>query len=483
LQRRSEGLKYIVIAESLGSLEFTREYGLRFAYVAGSMYKGISSVAMVIRLANAGLLGYFGTGGLRLERIEIAIQQIQQALSNGQPYGINLLCNLIKPEHEDDLVDLFFKYNITNIEAAAYMQLTSSLVRYRLKGIHRNNQGHIIIPHRILAKVSRPEVAQAFMNPAPLNMVQKLVESGKLTLIEAELSQYLPMSYDICVEADSGGHPDQGVALALMPTMLKLRDDVLQQRSYEKVIRIGAAGGIGTPQAAAAAFVLGADFVLTGSINQCTVEAGTSDVVKSILQTINVQDTTYAPAGDMFEIGAKIQVLRKGVFFPARANKLYDLYRQYNSLEEIDKMTSQRIQKSYFQRDFNDVWEETKAYYRKEKPDEIDKAEENPKHKMALIFRWYFILTSRLALQGDDRQIDYQVHCGPALGAFNQWVKGTSLENWQSRHVDIIAEKIMQEAALTLTNRFERWCSTSSNKEKTPCNQKISENNLLFQGI
>ena len=44
---------------------------------------------------------------------------------------------------------------------------------------------------------------------------------------------------------------------------------------YTKAIRVGAAGGIGTPEAAAAAFVLGADFILTGSINQCTVEAGT----------------------------------------------------------------------------------------------------------------------------------------------------------------------------------------------------------------
>ena len=60
-------------------------------------------------------------------------------------------------------------------------------------------------------------------------------------------------------------------------------------------IRVGAAGGIGAPEAAAAAFVMGADFVLTGSINQCTVEAGMSDAVKDLLLEINVQDTGYAP--------------------------------------------------------------------------------------------------------------------------------------------------------------------------------------------
>ena len=88
---------------------------------------------------------------------------------------------------------------------------------------------------------------------------------------------------------------------------------------------------------------MGADFILTGSINQCTQEGGISDSAKNMLQNINVQDTEYAPAGDMFEIGAKVQVLKKGVFFPARANKLYMLYTQYNSLDEIpEKIQKQK---------------------------------------------------------------------------------------------------------------------------------------------
>ncbi len=60
-----------------------------------------------------------------------------------------------------------------------------------------------------------------------------------------------------------------------------------------------------------AAFMLGAEFILTGSINQCTVEAGTSDKVKDLLQQMNVQDTEYAPAGDSFQMGSKVQVLKR----------------------------------------------------------------------------------------------------------------------------------------------------------------------------
>ncbi|WP_442950162.1 hypothetical protein [Paenibacillus sp. 1-18] len=64
--------------------------------------------------------------------------------------------------------------------------------------------------------------------------------------------------------------------------------------------------------------------------------------------------------------------------------------------------------------------------------------------KLGLIFRWYFEYSNRLALSGSKENIvDYQVYCGSALGAFNQWVKGTDISMWKNRHVDEIGEKIM----------------------------------------
>ena len=114
---------------------------------------------------------------------------------------------------------------------------------------------------------------------------------------------------------------------------------------------MGAAGGIGTPEAAAAVFVMGVDFILTGSVNQCTVEAGTSDVVKDLLEGMNVYDTDYAPSGELFELGAKVQVLKKGIFFPARATKLVALHHEHNALDEIDEKTRLQIQERYFKRE------------------------------------------------------------------------------------------------------------------------------------
>ena len=441
----------------LGDSDFRSEYRLKYAYTTGSMYKGIASEALVIAMARAGLIGYFGTGGLTLDRIDEAIASIRSRVAHvteatSQSFGMNLLHHPGDRELEDRTVDLFLSRGIRFVESAAYTDVAPSVVRYRLRGLTRRPDGTIHAPHFVLAKVSRPEVARAFMSPAPEAMVRELVAAGRLTAEEAELGRHIPVAGEVCVEADSGGHTDGGVAYALMPAMLRLRDDMMARHRYQKRIRIGAAGGIGTPQAAAAAFIMGADFITTGSINQCTVEAGTSDAVKDMLQDMDVQDTAYAPAGDVFESGSKIQVLRKGVFFPGRANKLYELYTRYNSLDEIDPHTRKQIEEKYFGRSFEEVWAETKSYYAQR---HAGAPEPTPKQKMSLIFRWYFVHTTRLAMRGiEDGRVNYQVHCGPALGSFNQWVKGTPLESWRNRHVADLAERIMTGAASVLSLRL-----------------------------
>ena len=49
---------------------------------------------------------------------------------------------------------------------------------------------------------------------------------------------------------------------------------------------------------------------------------------------------------------------------------------------------------------------------------------------MALVFRWYLGQSSRWANAGEPtRKLDYQVWCGPAMGAFNEWAKGSFLEH------------------------------------------------------
>ena len=437
--------------ERLGSRAFCADFNIRYPYLSGGMYQGIASVDVVVRMAKAGLLGFFGAGGLRLPAIEEAILAIQKQVPPGAPYGINFIAHTHAPEREDELADLLMRHGVTTIEASAFMAVTPALVRYRARGLTKDG-GRIHARHRIIAKVSRPDVAEQFLSPPPEAILAKLLASGALSPDEAELARHAPVADAICVEADSGGHTDQRMPLALLPAILALRDRCAARTPRFRSVYVGAAGGIGTPEAAAAMWIMGADFILTGSINQCTVEAATSEAVKDLLQGMNVHDTDYAPSGELFELGAKVQVLKKGIFFPARATKLVTLYRQHESLDEIDAKTRGLIEERYFKRSLDAVFEEIAAKY---PGPEVERARRSPKHRLALVFKAYFRDATRWALAGDlAHKVDFQIQCGPALGAFNQWAEGAGLACWRDRHVDDIALRLMDETAALLGRRL-----------------------------
>ncbi len=432
----------------LGDPSFVVDHGVRFAYVAGAMGKGIASEAWVIRLARAGILSFFGAGGLHPSRIASAIDQIQASIGPNDPFGINFLHNQLVPSQEDVLTDLLLARDVRRIEASAFIRVTPALVRYRLTGLRDGPDGAPHPLNRVMAKVSRPEVARQFLAPPDPTIVAALRAGGRITAREAELAHTIPLADDICAEADSGGHTDRRVAFTLVPHFVRLRDTIATETGLRQRVRVGAAGGLGTPESLAAAFMLGADFVLTGSINQCTPEAGISDTAKDMLAQADLADFDIAPAGDMFEIGARVQVLKRGTLFPGRGNRLYELYRTHAGLHEIPGPVLKEIEERYLGRSIAAVWEETAHYYARSAPEQLTEAETNPRKKMAMVFRWYFIHSSRLAIEGrPDQRANFQIHSGPAMGAANRWLKGTDLEDWRARHADILAERLMTEAA------------------------------------
>ncbi|WP_227011314.1 ACP S-malonyltransferase [Alkalilimnicola sp. S0819] len=440
-------------AEELGSDAFREQFGLRYAYVAGAMYRGIASVELVRRLAGAGLLSFFGAAGLRAPAVEEAILAIKAGVPDDAPWGVNFIAQHNAPQREAELTDLLLRHGVRNIEASAFMEVSPALVHYRAQGLRREG-ARVIADHRIIAKVSRPDVAAEFLAPAPERIVSRLRESGAIGAEQAQWLSEVPMADALTVESDSGGHTDQGMPFALIPAMLRLRDH--WQRRYPRFgpIHVGAGGGIGSPEAAAAVLMLGADYLVTGSINQCTVEAGTSEAVKDLLAEMNVQDTDYAPSPEMFELGSTVQVLKKGLFFPARANKLVALYRQHGSVDEIEPRLRQQIQERYLKRSFEEVFEEIRANYPEA---DIERAERLPKHRMALLFRRYFSYSTQWALRGElAHKVDFQVHCGPALGSANQWLAGSGMEAWRDRHADALALRLLEETAELLGSRYAR---------------------------
>lgn len=437
--------------EWLGSRGFCETHHVRFPYIAGAMARGITSVEMVVNTAKAGMLGFFGSAGLSLADVESSIQRIKQQLPRGQTWGCNLIHTPEQPDMEAAMVDCFIKHEVNRISASAFMGLSKSIVAYAYKGIYKDSQGNIQRQRHVFAKISRPETATAFLKPAPEKILQQLVNEGRLSETEAQLGRHLPVAEDITVEADSGGHTDSQILTALFPSILQLSEQISTTQGYTQAIRVGAAGGLGTPSAVAAAFALGAAYVLTGSINQSCIEAGTSSSVKELLTQVQTGDVAMAPCADMFEAGVKVQVLKRRSLYAVRSSRLYDLYKRYTSLDEIPSDVIQQLEQQLFHQSIDDIWANTNAFFEKKNPAELSKAHNNPKYKMALIFRWYLGSSSRWPIVGDQaRIVDFQIWCGPAMAAFNDWVKGSFLEPVENRHVVQVARNLL-EGALQIT--------------------------------
>jgi trans-AT polyketide synthase/acyltransferase/oxidoreductase domain-containing protein len=424
-----------ISVESLGDSTFRQTYGVRCAFYAGAMANAIASVDMVIALGKAGLMGSFGAAGLVRSRLEAAVDQIQAALPTG-PYAFNLIHSPNEEALERNAVEVYLQKGVHVVEASAYLDLTPSIVFYRVTGLKKSNTGEVQITNRVLAKLSRSEVAEKFMLPAPQNILDGLLKDGKISKEQAELARLVPMADDITVEGDSGGHTDNRPLVCLLPTMLALRDQIQEKQNYPVAVRIGAAGGISTPSSILGAFMMGAAYIVTGSVNQACVEAGASQHSKKLLADAGMADIAMAPSADMFEMGVKVQVLKRGTLFPMRALKLYETYLHFESIDQIPAAEKEKMEKQIFQRDMESIWQDTVKFFTERDPAQIERALNNPKRKMALIFRWYLGLSSRWSNSGEiGREMDYQIWCGPSMGSFNDWTRSTYLAEPANRKI------------------------------------------------
>jgi len=440
-----------VNAADLGSAAFRARYGVRLSYMAGAMAFGIGSEALVMAMSRAGLLASFGAAGLDIATVRDAIGRLRPVVPASR-LCINLIHNPEQPAVERALADLLIREGIGLVEASAFMQPTEALVLYRAHGARIDPARGPVAAHRVIAKVSRREVASWFMRPPAREMLAGLVQQGALTGDEAAAASRLPIADDITIEADSAGHTDNQPLLCAFPVIRALRREVAASFPAAAAIGLGAAGGLGTPDALAAAFAMGVDYVVTGSINQACVESGTSAAVRRMLAAAESHDVAMAPAADMFEIGARVQVLKRGTMYSARAQMLQDLYRRVGDLDALAETDRRRVETQVFARPIAEVWQETQRFWRVRNPERLAEAERDAKLRMALVIGWYLGLSARWATGGvANRVMDYQIWCGPAMGAFNAWARETRFAAPEERSAPVIAQALMDEAAVMLS--------------------------------
>ncbi|MEU9408885.1 PfaD family polyunsaturated fatty acid/polyketide biosynthesis protein [Streptomyces sp. NPDC048281] len=434
--------------EWLGDRSFGEVHGTRFPYVAGEMAHGISTTDMVVALGQADLLGFFGAGGLSLDRVGEAVETLRKALPGRANWGVNLLHAPSRPAWERGMVDLLLRSEVPAVSVSAFMELTPTVLQLAVSGLRTDAEGRIVRQVRLFPKVSRPEVAERFLAPPPWSMLEALCTAGRITYAEADLAARIPVAEDLTVEADSGGHTDNRPLVALLPRIQELAAHIAGRHGHTPA-RIGVAGGLGTPAAMAAAFAAGAAYVVTGSVNQTCVEAGISAGAKKMLAGADLADVMMAASGDMFELGVKVQVLRRGTLFGPRANRLHQLYTEFDSLESIPASERRKLEHTVFRAPFEEIWEETRGFWENRDPAQLARAETDPKHRMALLFRWYLGKASWWPIRGEQaRGDDYQLWCGPAAGAFNSWVRGSFLADLADREVVQVARNLLEGAAV-----------------------------------
>lgn len=437
-----------IYPEWLGDRGFTSTHNTRFAYVVGEMARGIATPEMVVAAARAGLLGFYGSAGLALHEVSDGIAKIKAGLENTEcTWGANLIHSPQQPDMEKAVVDLFIEQGVCRVSASAFMDLSPQIVRYSASGLRREGDT-VVRDHHVFAKVSRHEVAEKFMCPAPEAMLRELLASQAITAEQAELAAMVPIACDISAESDSGGHTDNRPAATLLSAVIETAGRVADKYGFdERAIRVGLAGGIATPQAVAGAFQMGAAYVLSGSVNQAAVESGLSEAARLMLVEAQSTDVMMAPAADMFEQGVDVQVLKRGTLFGLHAQRLYSLYRSGATLDSLSEKDRQWFEQRLGQ-SLDDAWKETREYLAKHNRAALDASEADGNVQFALLCRRYLFMASQWARDGvTGRSIDYQIWCGPAMGAFNHWAKGSCLEALNNRTVKQIGWNLLEGAA------------------------------------
>ena len=160
--------------DRLGDAGFLAAHNVQYPYMTGAMANGIASVEIVEAIGQAGMLGSFGAAGLSVERVAAAVDRLKATLGD-RPFAVNLIHSPGEPAHEAAVADLLLRKGVERVEASAYLDLSPAIVRYRVAGLAAGPDGTVVPRNRVIAKVSRVEVATRFLSPPPERTVAALL--------------------------------------------------------------------------------------------------------------------------------------------------------------------------------------------------------------------------------------------------------------------------------------------------------------------
>ncbi len=262
-------------------------------------------------------------------------------------------------------------------------------------------------------------------------MLRELVSAGHVTELQATLAAKFPVADDVTVEADTGGHTDNRPAITLLPTILALRDRLQAQFRYADAAarRVGRRHRDARERGRRVRDGRGVR-------RHRDREPG----VRRVRQFgRGAQDARRGRAGGRHHGPGRRHVRdgREGAGAEARhhvrhagAEAVRPVPRRTRAGRRSRRPSASRSRRRCSAPTFDEVWNQTRDFLAQRDPAPTARRRRPTRStRMALVFRWYLGLSSRWANAGEaGRQVDYQVWCGPAMGAFNEWAKGSHLE-------------------------------------------------------
>jgi trans-AT polyketide synthase/acyltransferase/oxidoreductase domain-containing protein len=434
-----------------GDAGFCAELGVRHAAVHGAIGYGVSGPETVVALAAAGSLGFVGGRGTRSAGLRDAIARARALGGPALRFGVSVAHDATSPGEEAAIFELLAHSDVAMVELIGHPYPTPALIRYRFAGAHERGA-----PRRVLARFGHPDVADELIRPPSPKSLQALLAAGQLSAADAALAQHHPAVDHLAIDCESGP-ASPALVLSLLPWVRARADRAAVEHGLARAARVGVASGVGTPEAAAALFGLGAAFLVLGTIGHCTIEAATSPEVKRMLQGVGVADCAFAPTAEMFEAGGVASVLKRGLLFAPRAQRLAETFQHHETMAQIAS-PQRRVLEGYLQRDLDEVANELANELAR---DPGGAPGNDGRRTMARVFRWYVDQAAGWAVRGElARRVDFNVPCEPALGALNQWLRGGELEAWDRRSVSAITERIL-DGALEILHAEPRGCERS----------------------
>ena len=301
--------------EWLGDRSFCEAHGVRFPYVAGAMANGIATTRMVVELARAGCLGFFGAAGLDAGSSRSGPRRARAGARPGRP-GLGLEPHPLAER--------------AGARGGRCRPLPAARGAHgRGLGLHGADPGGgALRAHRADGRRRRPgPTAPTTCSPRSPGRRSRGASwrrrrptcsrpwspRASSPRTRPRLGASLPLAEDVTVEADSGGHTDNRPLTALS-------------------CRSSSPCATGSPQSTAtpgrSASARPAAWAPRAPWRRRSRSAPpTSDRARSTRPASSrgcqrpdgpcsprpgVADVMMAPAADMFELGVKVQVLRRG---------------------------------------------------------------------------------------------------------------------------------------------------------------------------